>query len=399
MSKLRSIPYAVLTVSLFAAGGASAQSMYGIDQRQDYQQDRIERGIRDGQITRSEAYRLEQGERSIDRAQARARADGVVTPQERARIDHMTDREGREIYQQSHDRQQSWDRGQSWGHSDGRNDGWRDNGGRQDGWGRNQGWDRDGDRGEHNGWTRGEHNGWDGNRPPGVERRDARDDQRIHDGVRDGSLTRGEANRLDRGQNRIDRYEARARSDGTVTPSEHNRIDNMQNRESQRIYNDRHNDRTASGTTDRHATRHGYAQREQWRLAQSAGVEHHADDRYAARRLAQLGQWRRPSTPGRQHDADQAELRPADSQHPGRLEWRDAGPAPAPGPDHSASCVQSGYPDADGDGRPDPHHELWRSERERRPSLSEQSDRCREGRRLGNELPACRCVVRSTRQP
>jgi hypothetical protein len=67
--------------------------------------------------------------------------------------------------------------------------------------------------------------------------------------VRDGSLTRGEANRLDRGQNRIDRYEARARSDGTVTPSEHNRIDNMQNRESQRIYNDRHNDRTASGPT------------------------------------------------------------------------------------------------------------------------------------------------------
>ena len=74
MSKLRSIPYAVLTASLFAAGGASAQSMYGIDQRQDYQQDRIERGIRDGQITRSEAYRLEQGERSIDRAQANARA-------------------------------------------------------------------------------------------------------------------------------------------------------------------------------------------------------------------------------------------------------------------------------------------------------------------------------------
>ncbi len=249
MSKLRRIPYAVLTASLFAAGAASAQSMYDINQRQDYQQDRIERGIRDGQITRSEAHRLEQGERSIDRAQARARADGVVTPQERARIDRMTDREGREIYQQSHDRQQSWDRGQSWGHADGRSDGWRDNGGRQDGWGRNQGGDRDGDRRQHNGWARGEHNGWDGNRPPGIERRDARDDQRIHNGMRDGSLTRGEADRLDRGQNRIDRYEARARSDGTLTPAEHNRIDNMQNRESRQIYADRHNNRTAPTTT------------------------------------------------------------------------------------------------------------------------------------------------------
>jgi hypothetical protein len=34
-------------------------------------------------------------------------ADGHVTPQERARIDRMTDRESREIYQQIHDRQQS----------------------------------------------------------------------------------------------------------------------------------------------------------------------------------------------------------------------------------------------------------------------------------------------------
>ena len=67
--------------------------------------------------------------------------------------------------------------------------------------------------------------------------------------MHDGSLTRGEANRLDRGQNRIDRYEAHARSDGTVTRSEHNRIDGMQSRESRRIYNDRHNDRTATGPT------------------------------------------------------------------------------------------------------------------------------------------------------
>jgi hypothetical protein len=253
MSIFRTIPYAVLSGSLLVGGGAYAQSMPSIDQRQDYQQDRIERGIRDGQITRSEASRLEQGERAIDRAQARARADGVVTSQERARIDRMTDREGREIYRQSHDNQQAWDRGQSWGHTDGRQDGWRDNGGRhddsgRDGWGQNHGSDRDGDRGQHNGWTRGEHNGWDGNRPPGIERRDARNDGRIQNGTRDGSLTRGEANRLENGQNRIDRYEARARSDGVVTPGERNRIDGMQNRESRQIYADRHNDRTATGT-------------------------------------------------------------------------------------------------------------------------------------------------------
>ena len=111
MSKLRTLPYAVLAGSLLAGGSAYAQSMYSIDQRQDYQQDRIERGIRSGEITRSEAYRLGQGERAIDRAQSRARADGVVTSQERARIDRMTDRQGQQIYRQSHDNQQAWDRG------------------------------------------------------------------------------------------------------------------------------------------------------------------------------------------------------------------------------------------------------------------------------------------------
>jgi len=60
MSKLRLIPYAVLTAgSMVAGGGAYAQSMYDINQRQDYQQNQIERGVRDGQITRSPAAKRE----------------------------------------------------------------------------------------------------------------------------------------------------------------------------------------------------------------------------------------------------------------------------------------------------------------------------------------------------
>jgi hypothetical protein len=253
MSKFRSIPYAVLSGSLLVGGSAYAQSMYGIDQRQDYQQNRIEQGIQSGQITRGEAYRLEQGERSIDRAQARARADGMVTQQERNRIDHMTDRQGQQIYRQGHDNQQSWDRGQNWGRTDGRHDGWSDRGyagrdGGHDGWG-NHGWGNRGDQGRGDqgrnyGWNQGQHNAWDGNRPPGGERRDAWNDRRIDNGTRDGSLTRGETNRLDRGQNRVDRYQANARADGRVTPYEHGRIDQMQNNQSQRIYNARHNERT-----------------------------------------------------------------------------------------------------------------------------------------------------------
>ena len=174
MSKIRLIPYAAMTAAglLAVSGAANAQSMYDINQRQDVQQNRIERGIYDGQITRSEAGRLEQGERSIDRAQRRAEADGHVTGQERARIDRMTDREGRQISRQSNDRQQAWDRGQDWGRTDGRaHNGWND----RDGWGRGGdnrgGWgQRDADRRDwgrdHNngGWNHGrDNNGWNHN--------------------------------------------------------------------------------------------------------------------------------------------------------------------------------------------------------------------------------------------
>src|SRR5882762_9670723 len=124
MSKHRLIPYAVLTAGLLVAGGASAQSMSGIDAREAYQQDRIQDGRRDGSLTRGEAARLNQGEQRIERYEAHARADGVVTPGERQRLDGMLDRQGRQIYQQSHDNQRAWggrdgDRRDGW--SDGRN--------------------------------------------------------------------------------------------------------------------------------------------------------------------------------------------------------------------------------------------------------------------------------------
>src|SRR5204863_141799 len=153
-----------------ASGAANAQSMYEVNRIQDYQQNRIEQGVRSGKITRSEEYRLEQGERAIDRAQRQAMADGHVSSQERARIDRMVQRENRDIYRQSHDSQQAWDRGQQWGRTDGRANGWNDH----DGWGRgnNRGgdhrdadrrdWGRDHNNGsgnqgrDHNGWNRGD---------------------------------------------------------------------------------------------------------------------------------------------------------------------------------------------------------------------------------------------------
>ena len=79
MSKFRLIPYAVLTAGGLLVGErrVTRNRCTTIDQRQDYQQDRIEHGIRDGQITSSEAASPRAG-RAGDRSCAGARlADGV----------------------------------------------------------------------------------------------------------------------------------------------------------------------------------------------------------------------------------------------------------------------------------------------------------------------------------
>ena len=224
MSKFRLIPYAVLAAGLLASAGAYAQSMSTIDGREENQQQRIRDGIRDGSLTRPEATRLERGEQRIERAEQRARADGVVTPGERRRLDGMLDRESRAITHERNDGQ--------------RRDGW---GGQQHGW--NQG-----------GWNR-DHNGWQANR--GMEHRDFNQQNRIYEGVRNGQINRGEYNRLERGEQRINRAESVARRDGVVTPGERNHIANMQNRESGAIHGARHNTPTATtpatGTAPRQA--------------------------------------------------------------------------------------------------------------------------------------------------
>ena len=79
---------------------------------------------------------------------------------------------------------------------------------------------------------------------PRIDRREARQHARIHEGVRSGELTRGEAGRLRAGERHVDRMETRAKDDGVVTPRERARIGRAQNRESRRIYRLKHNDVT-----------------------------------------------------------------------------------------------------------------------------------------------------------
>jgi hypothetical protein len=79
---------------------------------------------------------------------------------------------------------------------------------------------------------------------PRIERREARQDARIHQGVRSGELTRGEAARLRAGQRHVDRMESRAKADGVVSLRERARIGRAQDIESRRIYRLKHNNIT-----------------------------------------------------------------------------------------------------------------------------------------------------------
>ncbi len=87
---------------------AFAQATPGIDQRQANQERRIDQGVASGSLTPREANRLERGQQHVANMENRAKADGVVTRQERARISHAQNVQSERIYEQKRDRQHDY---------------------------------------------------------------------------------------------------------------------------------------------------------------------------------------------------------------------------------------------------------------------------------------------------
>jgi hypothetical protein len=75
---------------------------------------------------------------------------------------------------------------------------------------------------------------------PALDQREHNQAQRIRQGVRSGELTRPETRRLVRGEARLHRNEAIAKSDGIVTARERARLQHEANVESERIYRQKH---------------------------------------------------------------------------------------------------------------------------------------------------------------
>src|SRR4051812_45055493 len=90
-------------VALVAGGSALAQDATPrVDQRQANQQTRIEQGVASGQLTRRETNKLERREGKIAGDEARAKADGVVTGAERAKLKREQNNASAAIYKQKH---------------------------------------------------------------------------------------------------------------------------------------------------------------------------------------------------------------------------------------------------------------------------------------------------------
>jgi hypothetical protein len=186
------ILFFVAVGSLCMSATAFAQSTGSEVQRDVDQQQRIENGLKSGQLSTGEAARLEQGEARIDRMESNALRDGSLSPQEKARIQRAQNQESERIYDL-----------------------------------------------KHNG-VKGNPNSLSSRRMQADVQRDVNQQTRIDNGVRNGSLTNKETARLERGQSRVDRREARAGANGRINGAEQRGIQHAENRQSRHIYQEKH---------------------------------------------------------------------------------------------------------------------------------------------------------------
>ena len=79
---------------------------------------------------------------------------------------------------------------------------------------------------------------------PGIDQRQANQEQRIDKGIASGQLTGREANRLNNQQEYINKIEDNVKSDGVVTKKERKKVHAAQDRASRKIARQKHDQQT-----------------------------------------------------------------------------------------------------------------------------------------------------------
>lgn len=190
---------------MMANDAAAASHERNVNQRQSFQRDRVATGVRQGDLTRREAGRLNTEARQIARKEQAYRSDGHFSRSERRDIQQDLNRHSRHINQQRHD----GDR-RHYGQAQGRHSGYAYGGGHAYG------------------------------RSNGVDRMQYQQNQQIRQGIRNGSITQHEAQRLYAEQRQIAALERRYRADGVLTSAERRDLYGEMRDASRHIYNQSH---------------------------------------------------------------------------------------------------------------------------------------------------------------
>ena len=101
---LAALMVAALSAPAFAQSTGTT-STPRIDQRQAEQEKRIQQGEKSGQLNQKEAARLEKGQAHVQKMENKAAADGKMTRNERAHVEHAQDVQSKRIYREKHDKQ------------------------------------------------------------------------------------------------------------------------------------------------------------------------------------------------------------------------------------------------------------------------------------------------------
>jgi hypothetical protein len=185
-----------LIMSAPFTSAVSAQTVGTEVQRDVNQENRIEQGLKSGQLSTGEAAKLERGEARIDRMESNAQKNGNLSPQEAARIQQAQNQESGRINKLE------------------------------------------------NNAVSGNPNSASSQRMQADVQRNINQQSRIEQGVQSGAVTNKEASNLERGQARVDRKEAKAGANGHVGAGEQARIQKAENKQSNKIYREKHNNRT-----------------------------------------------------------------------------------------------------------------------------------------------------------
>ena len=94
----------VLTLGASVAS-AGPDDTYHADRRESQQMDRIEQGVREGDLTKRETDQLLTQQRNITDYEKQAKADGHVTPRERLELQIKQNKANRRIAEERNDEQ------------------------------------------------------------------------------------------------------------------------------------------------------------------------------------------------------------------------------------------------------------------------------------------------------